>query len=72
MDLYHEAGCYWMNNVSKIFKEAESNKCYKILSLSKKFYNSNNVMMNEWEHNFEQIFNERKLTQGDSLNLREL
>jgi Reverse transcriptase (RNA-dependent DNA polymerase)/Endonuclease-reverse transcriptase len=56
----------------KILKEAESNKCYKILSLSKRFYNSNNIMMNEWEQNFEQIFNERKLSQGDSLNLREL
>ena len=52
-------------------KEAEENKCYKILSLSKNFYNSNNIMMDEWEKVFERIFNEKELQKDESLKLKD-
>lgn len=55
-----------------ILKEAEQNKCYRVLSLSKNFHNTNNIMMNEWESNFENIFNERNLKQDESLKLKDL
>lgn len=54
-------------------REAEqNNNCYKILSLGKNFYNSNNIMMDEWEKNFDNIFNEKKLLKDESLKLKEL
>jgi hypothetical protein len=70
--IVHKKMAFMKIREEKILKEAEQNKCYKILSLSKQFCNSNNIMMDEWEQTFEHIFNERKLGQDDSLKLSEL
>jgi hypothetical protein len=56
----------------KILREAEDNKCYRVLHLNKNFDNCNNIAMNEWENNFELILNEKHFGERDSLNLDEM
>jgi hypothetical protein len=56
----------------KILREAEDNKCYRVLHLNKHFDNCNNIAMNEWEDNFESILNEKNFRAHESLNLEKL
>jgi hypothetical protein len=51
---------YTRKKEERILKEAENNKCYKILKLSKSVDTANNIQLNEWEDSFDAIFNEKK------------